>query len=278
MNSTETLTQFSARTPLSLCLRAAARDAALRVLSWNRRIDSSNNWIRFPFYHHVFEDERAGFHRQLTYLCNFGEFISLDDALTMFDAGTKIDGRYFCITFDDGLKSCHWGAAPILNELSVPAVFYVITDMIGRRLEPDSDDARVTFGFQGRDTTLDFLDWEELRQLADSGFAIGSHTSGHAKLATLETAEARIEMQKSKSELEAALLRPCKHFCPPYGIPGLHFLPARDGGLAREVGYRSLVSGQRGPNGAGTDPFFIKRDHLLANWGLHQVRYFMSLD
>jgi hypothetical protein len=50
----------------------------------------------------------------------------------------------------------------------------------------------------------------------------------------------------------------------------------RDPSLAREAGYASFASGVRGGMAAGGDPFLLKRDHLLANWGEHQLRYFLS--
>lgn len=278
MDTTRTYKQFTALTPPRSRIRDVVRAAALRVLATGRRIDSSSNWIRFPYYHHVFEDERAGFTRQLGYLANFGDFISIDDAVDLLDSGTPIDGRYFCVTFDDGLASCAWGAAPILTELHVPAVFYVVTDMVGRSLNPDSADARATFGFKGNGTSLDFMTWDELHALAAAGFTIGSHTAAHARLATLDADAARVQLATSKATIEENLNLPCRHFCPPYGIPGVDFVAGRDGALAREVGYRSLTSGSRGPNRAGDSPYFIRRDHLLANWGLHQVRYFLSMD
>lgn len=274
---TATYAEFIALMPWPSRLRAAARDIALRGLALGRRIDADTNWIRFPYYHHVFEDERRGFARQLDYLGNFGEFISLDAAVSVLESGDVIDGRYFCITFDDGFKSCLTGAAPILAERNIPAVFYVVTGLVGRSLPPDDATARRVFGFKGKDTALDFLSWDDCRALMESGMTIGSHSHTHAALAELEADAAATEMRESKAAIERELGVACHHFCTPYGLPGADGHANRVPAIAREAGYRSFVTGQRGPTRRGDDVFRLKRDHMLASWGNHQLRYFLSL-
>ncbi len=273
---TSTYREFTRLTPWPRRFRAAARDIAVGALAMGRRIDSTTGWIRFPYYHHVFDDERRGFARHLDYLRNFGDYVSLDDALTLM-AGGGTDGRYFCLGFDDGLKNCATNALPILAERRIPATFYVVTSMMGRCLEADDPIARRVFGFAARDTAVPFLDWDDCRALRDAGMSIGSHSVSHARLSALDEVEVRREMIDSKVAIEQALGTSCHHFCPPYGKPGADFRADRDPALARDIGYRSLVTGVRGPTHDNADPFAIRRDHLLANWGLHQLRYFLSL-
>ncbi len=277
MNQTpaRTYAEFTARAPLADRTRAIARDLAIRALAIGRKINGSG-WVRFVYYHHVFTDEQAGFARQLRFLSKQGEFLSLDDALSVLRRERPADGRYFCVGFDDGLKSCATGALPVLAELRVPAAFYVVSDLIGRSFAADDALARDVFGFKGRDTTLEFMTWEDCRALAAAGMTIGSHSRSHAKLANLDRVQALAEMTASKQAIERALGRECRHFCAPYGLPGQHFDSVRDPSLARDAGYVSFASGARGAMGTGGDPFLLKRDHLLANWGEHQLRYFLS--
>jgi peptidoglycan/xylan/chitin deacetylase (PgdA/CDA1 family) len=105
---------------------------------------------------------------------------------------------------------------------------------------------------------------------------VGSHSRSHARLASLDRARALAEMVDSKRAIERELGRACRHFCAPYGRPGREFDPIRDPALAREAGYVSFASGARGAMTPGADPFVLKRDHLLAHWGEHQLRYFLS--
>ena len=276
LSPTRTHAEFTAGAPLKGRLRSAARDVALRGLALGGRIDGRSNWIRFPYFHHVFEDERAGFTRQMDYLRGFGDFISLDDATSLLASGNPIDGRYFCVTFDDGFKCCHWGALPILAERDVPAAFFLVTGFMGRSLPPDDPAAREVFGFRGRGTTLDFLSWDECREMANAGMTFGAHTRGHANLAQVEADAALAEMRGSKDDIERELTTACRHFCAPYGVPHTHFDPARDPALAREAGYSSFITTRRGPNRRGADVFALRRDHMLAAWGNHQLRYFLS--
>ena len=111
-------------------MRGMFRSLAIGALSVGKGIGNTANWIRFPYYHHVFSDEIRGFERQIRYLKNFGEFIGLNDATNFLNTGEEIKGRYFCLTFDDGLSCCYKYALPIISDLEIPATFYVVTDMV----------------------------------------------------------------------------------------------------------------------------------------------------
>ena len=76
MKSIRTYAEFTSHFGNTSRLRTIFRDAAILALSVGRNISSSSNWIRFPYYHHVFDDERYGFTRQLNYLRDFGEFFA----------------------------------------------------------------------------------------------------------------------------------------------------------------------------------------------------------
>ncbi|MCC7015885.1 MAG: polysaccharide deacetylase family protein [Rhodospirillales bacterium] len=272
---TRTYAEFTARAPLAHRSRAIARDLAIRALAIGRRI-GGNDWVRFIYYHHVFTDEQAGFARQLRFLAGQGEFISLDDALSILRRERPRAGRYFCVGFDDGLKSCATGALPVLAEMRVPAVFYVVSDLVGRTLDAGDALSRDVFGFKGGTTALEFMSWEDCRALATAGMTIGSHSRSHARLSGLDRVRALAEMADSKRAIERELGRECLHFCAPYGLPGRDFDLMRDPALAREAGYASFASGARGAMTPDGDPFLLRRDHLLANWGEHQLRYFLS--
>ena len=158
-----------------------------------------------------------------------------------------------------------------------PSWSFVVTDLVGQSLAADDPLARQVFGFRGRGTTLDFMDWNDCHALVGAGMTIGSHARSHPKLAEVDAASASAELAESRAEIEAKLGVPCMHFCAPYGQPGTHFDSTRDPELARAAGYRSFATGVRGPSRQGDDPLLLRRDHLLAGWGEHQLRYFLSL-
>ena len=255
-------------------LRALARDSAVWALSYAPASAARREWVRFPFYHHVFDDERRGLARHLEYMAGQGDFVSIDEALAMLSSGDPLGGRYFCLTFDDGYKNNAVNALPILAEKGVPAAFFLATSYIGT--DPGRDRERL-LGFIGDGETLvEFMDWDDCRALAGAGMTIGSHTMNHVRLIDLEPDLVAVELQNSKRLIEEKLGRPCLHFCCPWGRPGQDFLPERDPGIAAAQGYRSFLTTVRGATGPGADPMGIRRDHLLANWSPRQLRYFFA--
>ena len=142
---------------------------------------------------------------------------------------------------------------------------------------PEDYIARIVFGFQGKDTTLDFMTWDDCLYLIEHGMNIASHSETHTRLANITEEEIKKELGNSKLEVEKRIGAACLHFCAPYGIPGRDYDIAKVSKVAKQTGYKSLVTGQRGPTMSGDDPFAIRRDHLIAKWGKHQLRYFLSV-
>ena len=122
--------------PVRRRVRNLLRDTTVFFLSLSKRIDRTNNWLRFPYYHHVFDDERKGFVRHLDYLKNYGDFISLENAASLLESKTLIHGRYFCLTVDDGFKNCHTNIMPILVEKKSLQVFLFRLCLWGNQGKP----------------------------------------------------------------------------------------------------------------------------------------------
>lgn len=264
--------------PLKRHIRSFIRDMYIFSLSTFSKTDSSKEWIRFPFYHHVFNDEKSGFKRHLKYFKNHGDFISIDRAVEIFEKKEKIGGRYFCITFDDGFKNCVSNALPILVENECPAAFFIPSDYIGCDINKDGDILQKFFAASADDLPIpvEFLSWNDCRKLHEAGMTIGSHTCTHVSPAKLNKEQLKSELIRSKQKIEEELRIDCHHFCCPWGQPGKHFKVGIDSLIAKEAGYRSFFTTERGPNFKGTDPLRIKRDHMLAKWRNYQLRYFFS--
>ena len=245
---------------------------SIRLLAAGRSPDKSG--IRFPYYHHVFDDECHDFARQLKFMAQVGDFINLDDAVAMLDGNEAIDGRYFCITFDDGFKNWATNAAPILLDHGAMAAFFIVTGFIGTSLEDDRDKL-LGFYDQG-DRLMEFLSWDDCRALSEAGMTIGSHTVNHVHLADLDDAAAKTEMQGSKDAIETELGRPCDHFCCPFGREGIDFVAPSHTSMAEDAGYKSFLTGRRGAMHSGYSAMLIRRDHMLAGWGNYQLKYFFS--
>ncbi|MBW8844400.1 MAG: polysaccharide deacetylase family protein [Burkholderiales bacterium] len=119
----------------------------------------------------------------------------------------------------------------------------------------------------------------QVRALRDAGMQIGAHTASHPILASLSENEAADEMARGKARLEQILGERVTMFAYPNGKPGTDYLPQRDPGLARELGFESAVSTAWGAaRGGRSDPFQIPRftpwDRGRGRFGLRLLRNF----
>jgi peptidoglycan/xylan/chitin deacetylase (PgdA/CDA1 family) len=243
-----------------LKMRSILRETAVLALSLPRRVDRTSGWIRFLLYHGVLDRERKDLIRQLDYLRNFGDFISLDEAVSLLERQDSFDGRHFCITFDDAFKNQVTNALPILVEKGIPAAFFLPVRLIGLSTEK-----------------FVYFTWDDCRNMASAGMVIGSHTSTHARLVELGPQQVADEMRESKRTIEEELGLPaCLHFSCPYGTPGVDFVVDRDPSIARQVGYRSFLTSQRGQMRCGDSPYLIRRDEVIPSWGNYRLRYYFS--
>jgi peptidoglycan/xylan/chitin deacetylase (PgdA/CDA1 family) len=61
------------------------------------------------------------------------------------------------------------------------------------------------------------MSWAETRQLADSGWEIGSHTASHPHLTEIDDGELARQLRESRTRCEENLDRPCTSIAYPYG-------------------------------------------------------------
>lgn len=106
---------------------------------------------------------------------------------------THPDRPGIVITFDDGEASVYEHAFPILRELRVPALVFVVTGYVGRPAHWDFTPA-------GRPAV--HLNWDQITEMRDGGVAFGSHTVTHRNLTYLTRAELDEELGASRAVLE----------------------------------------------------------------------------
>lgn len=178
------------------------------------------------------------FREQLRVLQNAGaRGIALDECRSAGDTaatgGPGSDDRRVVITFDDGCASDRLTAAPILKETGFGATFFVTVGHLG------------TPGFMTR---------AQVRELADAGFAVGSHGMTHAYMSDLDEAGIRAELSRSKTELEDMTGRTVSHFSCPGGR-----WSRQVASIAMECGYTAVCDSRPVGNAEGADPFRLGR-------------------
>jgi peptidoglycan/xylan/chitin deacetylase (PgdA/CDA1 family) len=135
--------------------------------------------------------------------------------------------RQVHVTFDDAFRSVAT-VFPDLQRLGVSIQIFVCTRyaLVGAPLtipELAGDDPE----------QLATMNWDELREQAARGIAIGSHAVSHPHLTTLSEDELRRELNESREEIEDRLGRPCDDLAYPYGEHDERVRAA-----ARAAGYR----------------------------------------
>ncbi|WP_281885012.1 polysaccharide deacetylase family protein [Paenibacillus sp. YYML68] len=120
---------------LLICMLTAIIAFSLLGL-WSVNPDHTyRNQVAVLMYHHVHPTDRSSstispdlFREQLAFLkANGYQFITLD-AFKRFYEGEPVPDKAVLVTFDDGYTSFHEHALPILKELDVPAVNFIVTE------------------------------------------------------------------------------------------------------------------------------------------------------
>lgn len=190
----------------------------------------------------------SAFREQMQYLKARYDVVSLSEGVAAVGARGSAR-RVVAVTFDDGYRDNATIAAPVLRSLDLPACFFVSTDMIGTTVPFPHDVVQ-------RRPPQEHMSWDEVREMAASGFEIGSHTCGHADLGAVTIDQARRELRGSRERLEHELRRPISLFAFPYGHRN-NVRPDTLAAAAREYSVCCLAEG--GHNVAPTDSRTIRR-------------------
>jgi len=142
---------------------------------------------------------------------------------TLRDA-VSVGGKRVVVTFDDGFKSVAELAAPILEELCVPATVFVVTAAPSGGRPLDWPALRRWLG-PGDEAEIMPLDWSELRALRDVGWEIASHTETHPHLTRIPPEQLARELVNSKDRISQEV-GDCTSFCAPFGEVNISIIDA----------------------------------------------------
>jgi peptidoglycan/xylan/chitin deacetylase (PgdA/CDA1 family) len=184
-------------------------------------------------------DVPASSFEQQTHLLRLLRFHALSptELIGVHDEDAVLPRRGYVLTADDGFEDT-------VRALSAAAAhrpqLFVPTALLGGNV-PWAGEARLA-------------SWEEVEQAAANGVLVGSHTRSHPVLPDLSPAALELELTKSLADLGDRLTKPARLLAYPHGR---HDLATRRAAAA--AGYRAAYTTAPGRNGAGSDPFQLKR-------------------
>ncbi len=208
-------------------------------------------------YHHVGVDSNnsryyvspPAFAQQMDWLhLNGYTAVTISTVVNALVDGGDLPPKPVAITFDDGNQSIYTHAFPVMQNYGFVGTIYLVANRLDRSK---------------------FLNREQIREMLEAGWEIGSHSMTHADL-TIDAAMLRSEVWESGEILSKALEAPVKTFAYPFGAIN-PFVVER----TRRYGYRAAV-------GLGTsfshdlgDLFYLNRIEVRNGYDLNRFIGFM---
>jgi peptidoglycan/xylan/chitin deacetylase (PgdA/CDA1 family) len=193
----------------------------------------------------------AAFRSQLQWIKDHGWTpVSLGQVSDFYAKGSPLPAKSVLLTFDDGFRTIHSRAFPLMREFGYPGVLFLYTDFIK---------------WQGGS-----LRYAEVEEMAKGGFAVGSHSVSHANLSAAGdslgpqefAAKVRHELEGSRDFLRERFGVTPRAYAYPFGV----FHPEVTEGLVR-AGYTLGFTVNPGPNDATVDPLLLRRELLTRGTG-----------
>jgi peptidoglycan/xylan/chitin deacetylase (PgdA/CDA1 family) len=179
------------------------------------------------------------FARQLAWLRRFGyRPLSVEDLYAFHgQAGTTLPRRRYLLTADDAYAAA---VEQLVRHVEHRPVAFVVSQFAA-----------------GKQTLFPGAVWADMRQLAAArraGVVIGAHSRTHPALPDCGDAELAGQLAEARRELNEADLESEPVLAYPYGRQD-----ARVRRAAIDAGYRLAYTTRVGRNGAGTDPWRLRR-------------------
>jgi len=119
------------------------------------------------------------------------------------------EARQIALTFDDGMRSLHEHALPVLRDEDVTATVFLISDYVGRNNRWPSLPEYVP--------TMEMMSWDQVEDLHAAGWRVEAHTATHPDLRRLADDAIREELERGNQAIQEHLGRRPEIFAYPYG-------------------------------------------------------------
>jgi peptidoglycan/xylan/chitin deacetylase (PgdA/CDA1 family) len=152
-------------------------------------------------------------------------------------ANNDLPSRRFAITVDDAIADA---VAPLSRHARwAPQLFVPTSELGGSAHWIDGEQV---------------ASWDQIEALAAAGVTIGSHSRHHRRLTELDGAGLEVELAGSLADLRERIPESADVLAYPNGAHDAAVCAA-----TRAAGYRAAFTTEKGRNGAGTDPYRLRR-------------------
>ena len=161
--------------------------------------------------------------------------LPLPEILRRIKNGKDLPERCVGITIDDAFKSAFTQAYPRLTLLKLPFTLFVATRPVDKNLP-------------------DYMDWDQIRLLRDSGVTIGSQTHSHIHMALRGVDESEKDLEISNARFLDELGEQPRLLAYPYGEAGLAIMS-----LAEKLGFEFAFGQHSGVVHKRSSFYFLPR-------------------
>lgn len=219
-NSASTTAADSAKKTEPITVSAAAKPANTKRVVANAATIMARPQVPVLCYHHIYDVPRATreydvtlteFKKQMKMLADSGYHTVLPDQLYNYLAyGDPLPPKPFMITYDDSDAEQFTFAKPEMDKYGFKGVYFLMTISIGRP---------------------NYMTKEQIRQLADEGHSIQSHTWDHSRFDRYKFENEKeirgkkqmvndydLQLADTKKKIEEITGKPVEHFAYPFGL------------------------------------------------------------
>lgn len=228
--------------------------------------------IYFQTFHSLQSNKVDHFKKILEFYLRHFEFITYSQAVAKVQQN-QIDGRYMCISADDGYKD-FVNASQIFDSYGIRGMIFINPIIIGEKdLNVVKIHCKERLGLE----PMEFLSWDELEEIAKRGHEIGNHGKRHLNLTELSDEDLVEEIHSSKEILDERF-DGVIHYAWTYGRPS--FITEKALNLIYSSGHKSAAGVIRGiytedKEDQESNEQCIKRDVFEPEYSLNMIKYFL---
>lgn len=231
------------------------------------------NFIRPIYGHTIFDDKVDNFERLIHECKKIGDFVTTDQLIEAILKKKPISGRFFHLSFDDGLRNVFANGKHIFRKYDLKPIIFINPDSIGLQDESAFEFTKSRLNIS---RPIQIMNWDDVNAAIDYGIDIGSHTMSHARLSEVapNSAELTEEILGSKLKIEEKTGRVCEHFAWPYGRSS--DITSEAVHQVKKSGYKSCFSAIRGSvRGIETNRYRIPRHQIEDYFSPSSARVFL---